>query len=101
MARCYICYGYSTVKNNMCDCKGDISYAHIDCIQEWIENSNQTYCTSCLKSYNIPYTYRIWYYVYRKYRLMIQIYENIDIWEIYKDISQRNIYSGPTWDEGG
>jgi E3 ubiquitin-protein ligase DOA10 len=89
---CYICREESNSKNMLCDCIGEISYAHTSCITDWIKMSNNNKCAFCFKQYKIPFMI--------SFDIIFTKLTN-NITEIYNNILNLNLYTSVSWDEGG
>ena len=55
---CWICFGTKDlVATEVCYCKGNDSYVHIDCLMKWIQTSGKTKCCKCNYEYDIKKEY--------------------------------------------
>ncbi|VBB17611.1 Ubiquitin-conjugating enzyme E2 Z, partial [Yasminevirus sp. GU-2018] len=87
---CYICRSRSDNQHGMCNCIGDMSYAHVSCVYTWIDRSNKSVCPVCNRMYNISFFRRS--YVFIKDLLQRAL-------EFHNHIVQYNLYTGQRWDD--
>jgi hypothetical protein len=57
---CWICFGTENLfKKDVCYCKGDDSFVHIECLLKWINTSGKKNCCKCNYQYELASEYTL------------------------------------------